>query len=104
MATVQLQWHLFPLTLLICLQNISVADTTEHQSIQNSTHTGKPRVELTNNRKIVIDNVMANNKISIFKPLLATSDGLGITLIIIRKGFFSLRIIDAKTVDVCDIL
>jgi hypothetical protein len=47
---------------------------------------------------------MANNKLSILKTLYPTSDGFGITLIIIRKGFFSLRIVDTKTVDACDII
>ena len=95
---------MFPPTLLVSLQNVSVINATKNQSVHSSSSGVKPWVKFTNNRQIVADNIMPNKCFCVFKKLNTFRDWLRITRVIIYKRLLGIEIVDANTVDFGDII
>jgi len=76
-----------------------VINTTKNQSIHNPSAGGKPRIELTEHRNIVPNDVVTNKATGILKELDTFRDRLLTAFIIEDKSLFSVQIIDANTVN-----
>jgi hypothetical protein len=76
-----------------------VINTTKNQSIHNPSVGGKPRIELTEHRNIVPNDVVTNKATGILKELDTFRDRLLTAFIIEDKSLFSVQIIDANTVN-----
>ena len=95
---------MIPGTLMICFQNISVIQTAKNQSIQNPASVFEPRIKLTDNRKILVNDVMTDNCTCVFKPFNTANNRLFIPFVVIAKGLVSFQIMDDQTVDTGNII